>query len=109
MYTWMTSKSGLSEPAGQCRRLTDTAVRARPGVNLQAWGKRALQEVHVEVIVALDHLLYAQLKDVGEVTGGIKPKINDRVSNAEGGTKQGDNKLEGSKILHSCVTVLILL
>lgn len=92
IYTWLISKSGWNEPAGQCRRLTGTGVRAGLGVNLQAWRKRALQEVHVEVIVTLHRLLYAQLKDVGEITGGVKPKINYRVSNAEGATKQRDRK-----------------
>lgn len=92
IYTWLISKSGWNEPAGQCRRLTSTGVWAGLGVNLQAWRKRALQEVHVEVIVTLHRLLYAQLKDVGEITGGVKPKINYRVSNAEGATKQRDRK-----------------
>lgn len=49
----------------------------------------------MEVIVALHRLLYAQLKDVGEITGGIKPKINYRVSNAEGVTKQRHNRVRG--------------
>lgn len=53
------------------RSLTAAAVRAGLGVNLQAWRKRVLQEVHVEVIVALHRLLYPQLKDVGEITGGV--------------------------------------
>lgn len=43
-----------------------------------------LQEVHVEVIVALHRLLYPKLKDVGEITGGVKPQVNYRVSYAEG-------------------------
>lgn len=42
-----------------------------------------LQEVHVEVILTLNSFLYAQLEDVGEVAGGIKPQIHDRISDAE--------------------------
>lgn len=42
----------------------------------------------MEIIVALHRLLYAQLKDVGEVTGGIKPEIDHGVSNAEGAIGQ---------------------
>lgn len=49
----------------------------------------------MEVIVALHRLLYAQLEEVGEITGGIKPKIDHRVSNAEGATEQGDNRVTG--------------
>lgn len=49
----------------------------------------------MEVIVALHLLLYAQLEDVGEITGGIKPKINYRVSDAKGVTKQRDNRVRG--------------
>lgn len=48
-----------------------------------------LQEVHVEVIVALHRLLDPQLKDVGEITGGVQAQINHRVSYAEGATKGG--------------------
>lgn len=48
-----------------------------------------LQEVHVEVVVAPHRLLYPQLKDVGEVTGGVKPQIHNRVSNAGGATGGG--------------------
>lgn len=51
----------------------------------------------MEVIVALHRLLYAQLKDVGEITGGIKPKINYRVSNAEGVIKQRDSSVRGAE------------
>lgn len=52
-----------------------------------------LQEVHVEVIVTLHRFLYPQLKDVGEITGGVQAQINHRVSYAEGATK-GGAKLE---------------
>lgn len=48
-----------------------------------------LQEVHVEVIVALHRLLDPQLKDVGEITGGVQAQVNHRVSYAEGATKGG--------------------
>lgn len=48
-----------------------------------------LQEVHVEVIVALHRLLYPQLKDVGEITGGVQAQVNHRVSYAEGATRRG--------------------
>lgn len=48
-----------------------------------------LQEVHVEVIVALHRLLYPQLKDVGEITGGVQAQVNHRVSYAEGATRGG--------------------
>lgn len=68
---------------GRCRRLTAAAICAGLGVNLQAWRERVLQEVHVEVVLALHRFLYAQLEDVGEITGGIKPQIHHRISNAE--------------------------
>ena len=68
---------------GWCTRLTAVAICASLGVNLQAWRKRVLQEVHVEVILTLHRFLYAQLEDVGEVAGGIKPKIHYRIPNAE--------------------------
>lgn len=42
-----------------------------------------LQEVHVKVVVALHGLLYPQLKDVGEITGGVEAQINHRVAYAE--------------------------
>lgn len=42
-----------------------------------------LKEVHVKVILTLHSFLCAQLKDVAEVAGGIKPQINHRVSNTE--------------------------
>lgn len=48
-----------------------------------------LQEVHVEVIVALHRLLDPQLEDVGEITGGVQAQVNHRVSYAEGATKGG--------------------
>lgn len=67
----------------QVHRLTAAAICACLGINLQAWGERVLKEVHVEVILTLHCFLYAQLKDVGEVAGGIKPQINYRISNTE--------------------------
>lgn len=48
-----------------------------------------LQEVHVEVILTLHSFLNAQLEDVGEVAGGIKPQIHYRISNAGFGYKKG--------------------
>lgn len=60
---------------------TAAAICAGFGVNLQAWRKRVLKEVHVKVILALDGFLYAQLENVGEVAGGIKPQINNRIAN----------------------------
>lgn len=42
-----------------------------------------LQEVHVKVILALHGFLYTQLENVGEVAGGIKPQINNRIANTE--------------------------
>lgn len=67
---------------GRCRRLTAAAICARLGVNLHAWRQRVLQKVHVEVVLALHRFLYAQLKDVGEIAGGVKPQIHYRISNA---------------------------
>lgn len=65
------------------RLTTAAAVCGALGVNLQTRGERVLQQVHVEVILALHRLLYAQLKDVGEVAGGVKAQVYDRISNAE--------------------------
>lgn len=42
-----------------------------------------LQEVHVEVILTLHGLLYTQLKDVGEVAGGVEAQIHNRIPNTE--------------------------
>lgn len=50
----------------------------------------------MEVILILHCFLYAQLKDVGEIAGGIKPKIHYRISNAEG-------EYKGEKTLLACV------
>lgn len=62
-------------------RRTAAAICASLGENLQVWRERVLQEVHVEVVLTLHRFLYAQLKDVGEVAGGIKPQIYHRISN----------------------------
>lgn len=43
-----------------------------------------MQEVHLEVVLALHGFLRAQLEDAGEVAGGIEPQIDNRVANAEG-------------------------
>lgn len=69
---------------GWHKRLT-AAICDSLGVNLQAWREGALEEVHVEVILILHCFLYAQLKDVGEIAGGIKPEIHYRIANAAGG------------------------
>lgn len=79
---------------GWCRGLTAAAICASLGVNLQAWRERVLQEVHVEVVLTLHCFLYAQLKDVGEIAGGIKPQIHYRISNAECENKGTKTQLE---------------
>lgn len=58
-------------------------VGAGLGEKLQAWRQRVLQEVHVEVILTLHGLLYTQLKDVGEVAGGVEAQIHNRIPNTE--------------------------
>ena len=73
----------VSERLVQVHRLTAAAICASLGVNLQTWRERVLKEVHVEVILSLHGLLNAQLKNVGEVAGGIKPQINYRISNTK--------------------------
>lgn len=50
-----------------------------------------LKEVHVKVVVALNGFLNTQLKNVGEVAGGIKPQIDDGISNAEKQNVGGKN------------------
>lgn len=77
-----------------CRGLTAAAICAGLGVNLQAWREWVLQEVHVEVVLTLHCFLYAQLKDVGEVAGGIKPQVHYRISNAEWENKREKTQLE---------------
>lgn len=64
-------------------RLTAAAICASLGINLQAWRERVLQKVHVEIVLTLHGFLYAQLKNVGEVAGGIKPQIHNRIPNTE--------------------------
>lgn len=68
---------------GQVHRLTAAAICAGLGINLQAWRERVLQKVHVEIVLTLHSFLYAKLKNVGEVAGGIKPQIHYRISNTE--------------------------
>lgn len=58
-------------------------VGAGLGEKLQAWRQRVLQEVHVEVILTLHGLLYTQLKNVGEVAGGVEAQIHNRIPNTE--------------------------
>lgn len=49
-----------------------------------------LEEVHVEVVVALHGLLRAQLEDVGEVASGVKAQIHNGVADAECKTQDGE-------------------
>lgn len=74
--------------------LTAAAICASLGVDLQAWGERVLQEVHVEVVLALHGFLDAQLEDVGEIAGGVKPQIHDGISDAECERKGEKTQLE---------------
>ena len=54
-----------------------------------------LEEVHVEVVVALHSLLGAQLEDVGEVASGIEAQIHNGVANAERETREGEMERYG--------------
>lgn len=95
------------------RRLTAVAICASLGVNLQARRKRVLQEVHVEVVLALHRFLYTQLEDVGEVAGGVKSQIHHRIPDAEKKGKQKGQKTKGEKTGYERVilifTVLMLI
>lgn len=83
--------------SGCCRcRLTAAAICL--GVNLQTWRERVLKEVHVEVVVALNGFLNAQLKNVGEVAGGVEPQIDDGISDAEKQNVGGENTSKNKTI-----------
>ena len=73
-----------------CVVLTAGPVWGGLGVQLQALGEGVLEEVHVEVVVALHGLLRAQLEDVGEVASGVEAQIHDGVADAERGTREGE-------------------
>lgn len=77
-----------SERLVQVQGLTAAAICARLGVNLQTWRERVLKEVHVEVILSLHGFLNAQLKNIGEVAGGIEPQINYWISNTKSEKKE---------------------
>ena len=72
---------------GGLRRSRRAVLTAGPlwgglGVQLQALGEGVLEEVHVEVVVALHGLLRAQLEDVGEVASGVEAQIHHGVADA---------------------------